>query len=504
MSFKNQSRTQKNKSLKPATPLILFALGTFTLISAVIPFPLISGTGYHDGQRIVEALFFLFALLVIALRILTIESYLKFFSSFKSGPPLCFIFLGLWAASTALSPRHGFYEWASLVGLLLISGAIAQEVSVNAALLIDKILLLCGTGCSLYILQALIAYGLAVINIEQAAPHSLIFGFDNYRFLNHIQTVGLPLLGLLLVRTEHLNAPKYFHFSFWLAIASLWWTLTFVSAGRGTFVAVWSGMLIAVLLYRRQAYPWFRAMALTCVLGLVTYFVLYVCVPIFIGLQPFGLLLGVVQRTAVDPSSSRLELWRLAVELVTAQPWLGIGPLHFAHHTQALGVSAHPHNFVLQIAAEWGLPALFAMLGVLYVSGKSLLRANPLDGLPSSVQNQSIFVVFVATAISIFLDSMVSGLMVMPSSQLWVTLYLGCAWGWVSSCAANNSVPTPPTSIAKRCCALAFVFSLQVLHLNGLWPEVLTLQDREKRFLELQSELHPVQFNPRVWRMGHF
>ena len=36
-----------------------------------------------------------------------------------------------------------------------------------------------------------------------------------------------------------------------------------------------------------------------------------------------------------------------------SSPWLGIGPMQFAALASVVG--AHPHNWPLQVAAEWGL-----------------------------------------------------------------------------------------------------------------------------------------------------
>jgi O-antigen ligase len=49
---------------------------------------------------------------------------------------------------------------------------------------------------------------------------------------------------------------------------------------------------------------------------------------------------------------SRWTLWRISMEAALAHPLLGIGPMHFAYVDN--GEGAHPHNFWLQLAAEWG------------------------------------------------------------------------------------------------------------------------------------------------------
>ena len=494
------AQTATAKVIWPCASVLLCAT---LLLSPVIPFPTFAGTGHHDGQRVAIAVAYVCALVLVMLRLLRRNSS---FESIRPLPLKFLVTLTLLGAASALlstSPRHGFYEWANLVGMLLIAWTIAQETRFSDEYLLDKILLLCGVGCGLYIFQALVAYCSSVINAEQAVTEHLIVGFDNYRFLNHVQTIALPLLGLLAVRGIQLDRPKYSNPAFWLVVLSLWWMLTFVTAGRGTFIGVWAGMFVVAGLYRRHAYPWVRVMALTCLAGLAAYLVLYVVVPLVCGLQPFGLFTGVAQRTVNDLNGSRWVLWKLAAELIAAHPLLGVGPLHFAHYASSLGLAAHPHNFLLQIASEWGLPALFALLCSVYVAVKKLIQAGQTVER-DDVKNQAIFVAFLASGVAIGVDSMVSGLMVMPSSQLWITLYLGCAWGWTAS--RFKSSPALRYSVSWRFTfsAVLVVFCVLASLFRGLWPEVLDLPAHEVKSLELEVDVVRIQFNPRIWRAGYF
>ena len=493
----------RKETFKTDRPLVSMVLGVLILLFPTVPFPALSGTGYHDGQRITASFFLAFALFVGLFRFYKQRNQPNIFSALSLKLLLTFIFLGAMAASQSMSPRHGFYEWASLVGLLIAAALISKEVCVGADSIIDKTLLLCGSACSLYILQALIAYGASLMNFEQAAPQHLVVGFDNYRFLNHVQTIALPLLGLLAERGIQPDRSKYSNPAFWLVVLSLWWMLTFVTAGRGTFIGVWAGMFVVAGLYRRLAYPWVRVMALTCLAGLAAYLVLYVVVPLICGLQPFGLFTGVAQRTVNDLNGSRWVLWKLAAELIAAHPLLGVGPLHFAHYASSLGLAAHPHNFLLQIASEWGLPALFALLCSVYVAVKKLIQAGQTVER-DDVKNQAIFVAFLASGVAIGVDSMVSGLMVMPSSQLWITLYLGCAWGWTAS--RFKSSPALRYSVSWRFTfsAVLVVFCVLASLFRGLWPEVLDLPAHEVKSLELEVDVVRIQFNPRIWRAGYF
>ena len=484
-------------------PLATILLGFLVGASSLIPFQTLSSTGYHDGQRIVASLYLMVSMLLLGWRFFCRKLLLVPKTRLNFSVLILFWGLGLISSMASYSPRHALHEWANLAMLFLVSWMIANEVACNSSDWLDRILLLCGIGCSLYIFQALVAYGSALAVGQQPDPRDLVVGFDNYRFLNHIQTISLPLLGILATRRFKSGAPAYFNPIYWFVILLLWWMLTFVTGGRGTFVGVWSGMLLVLGLHRRQAWPWFRAMSLSCVAGLAAYLFFYLLVPLLNGLQPFGFLVDIAQRTAADPGSSRLPLWQRSIELVLLHPWLGIGPLHFAHYSQDLAIAAHPHNALLQIASEWGLPALIA-LGALVLLGVRLLISAGRTVLLTDFRNQAFFSAFAATGVSIAVDSMVSGLIVMPASQLWIALYLGCAWGWAVSQIRPEKPRRAITFSPMRYAFMGGVLMLIVLHAKGLWPELLDLPSHETKSKALGFYTERSHFTPRLWRAGYF
>lgn len=119
----------------------------------------------------------------------------------------------------------------------------------------------------------------------------------------------------------------------------------------------------------------------SALIGLGIYLLFYVLLPLALGLQPFGFLFSVVGRTIENPDSSRWPLWVRAWEIVMAHPWLEAGPLHFAHFGRDLQIGAHPHNWVLQIACEWGIPALLCLMSAIALGFKALLATRQYLGL---------------------------------------------------------------------------------------------------------------------------
>ncbi|NKI71931.1 hypothetical protein GN109_21130 [Collimonas pratensis] len=70
-----------------------------------------------------------------------------------------------------------------------MSGLVASKIAAKGDALLEQLLRLCGIGCAFYILVEIVVYAGLIKLGGQPVNARLIFGFDNYRFLNHIQTV---------------------------------------------------------------------------------------------------------------------------------------------------------------------------------------------------------------------------------------------------------------------------------------------------------------------------
>ncbi len=80
-----------------------------------------------------------------------------------------------------------------------------------------------------------------------------------------------------------------------------------------------------------------------------------------------------------DPALSiRLEMWRVAVKMIRAHPWVGVGPNNIEEvydlymppgKTPELGYHSHFHNDFFQFGAERGLPCLAAWVWLMAALG---------------------------------------------------------------------------------------------------------------------------------------
>jgi O-antigen ligase len=319
--------------------------------------------------------------------------------------------------------------------------------------------------------------------------------FSNIRFFNHAQTSTLPLLILLCCLTPRASRLRWL----WMTVATYWWMALYATTGRGTLLGMAAGCAVVAVLARRRAVPYLRQVAVTAALGLLAYFFFLTMVPALLGAESMSSFAYAFDRTAADPASGRAPLWRLAAGLIAQHPWLGVGPMHFAHYTGQLHIAAHPHDWLLQVGVEWGLPALGCLIVAVAFALRSLLRAGA-HIQPDDATNETIFVALLMGAVAIIVDGFVSGIFVMPQSQLAFALYLGCAMGWQRT--MHSAAQIPPGGIRHGVSAVCIVVAM-VGVIVGAWPGMAARLHGEEMTAAEQAVNTGVQW-PRLWKAGYF
>ena len=102
--------------------------------------------------------------------------------------------------------------------------------------------------------------------------------------------------------------------------------------------------------------------------------------------------------------------------------------MHFAWYSNT---NAHPHNSVLQLMAEWGLPAALLILAVTGYGLLCWLRKFNIDNLQHKTKldcNLAIALIF--TVMCSFAYSLVDGVIVMPISQVLMFTIIGLMIGY--------------------------------------------------------------------------
>ncbi|RJS94993.1 O-antigen ligase [Salinisphaera sp. Q1T1-3] len=331
----------------------------------------------------------------------------------------CALALGLVSAVNAERPYWGVLE-TTFFGLLFLSIyriAYSENRAKRAAFRVYPLLVFTSVLVTVYI--AVITIFIAYFQGESVDKSQLTANFWNIRLFNQYQTWSLPLITTtLVISPPSSKISTWIWQSFILILGGFFWSLLWISGGRGTLYATVAVSIFVCLFYGRIGRRYaFRTLSLAA-----------------IGFLFARLMFGwnEVTNTHLESTelSGRSQLWILAWQSIKASPLIGIGPMQFA--TYNTGVAANPHNTPLQLAAEWGIPATSVFLGVAGYLGFGWLRFSKraVEGsyskdFPADVQN--IIVGITASLGAAGIHSLVSGLLVMPISTAMFVIITGCA-----------------------------------------------------------------------------
>lgn len=242
-------------------------------------------------------------------------------------------------------------------------------------------------------------------------------GFTNIRSFNQYQLWGLGLLLLPLICFELKKSTRIL-----LHIAMVaWWVLLYYSASRGVLIAWLIGACITILVYQKIAWPFLKLQLAYLIGGFASYYVLFKFIP-----KMHGSLL--VTNTVIrETTNDRLDLWNQAIIMIKTYPIFGVGPMHYAWFNKTNG---HPHNSILQLAAEWGLPATAIILAIaIYAFYCWFKKFSPNQMKTKSTLDKNLAVILFFTMITNAAYSMVDGVIVMPISQVLMFTMIGLVIG---------------------------------------------------------------------------
>jgi O-antigen ligase len=379
-------------------------------------------------------------------------------------------------------PEQALREAATLLGMVALAAFLGRAAS--------------PTMLARAVVAATSAYAVSMLGIALVAstwaPGDMglheaqieFFGYSNFRFYNHVQTVAMPLtLGVAALSTERRWR--------WLARigAAAGFALLFQAWGRATGLALVvatvlvlvAGQLVgrSVALHARR---WFVEALVAAAAGAVLLVLLTV-------LQSGWS----VQITGSREGSNqeRMDLVRFALARSLDSPLWGIGPMHLAGMR---GMNAaHPHNAWAQVVAEWGWPVGLLLLGTVVLVASRLWRA-----LRSASETEAAWgLVLLATGVAVLVDSLFSGNFVMPMSQLWIALLGGWMLAWWRHLPGRASVPAPWLGRP----AVVILVTVQIWLAFSIAPEV----RRWPQPLDEAIERYPNELlNPRFWTHGWF
>lgn len=282
--------------------------------------------------------------------------------------------------------------------------------------------------------------------LERSVDYWSIFaGYENPRHFNHVQTLMIPLLA---------GAAGWNELGrFWQRLAKValagQFCLLFLLFGRGTGLALAVAASVAAFAFGLPGRRFALRLLATAGVGGVLFVLLAHGLPAWLGLSESLAFRDLGERNSIE---ARFFLWRIALGHIAAHPWLGIGPMHFAHVNN--GEAAHPHNIYLQLAAEWGLPfalIVFAWLArALWRAGQCIRRERIAD--PVAVGS-------FAACLAALVDGCFSGNFVMPMPQLCIAFAAALLVSRLRRSPAAS--PAAPTALHWRL-GLALLLALQL------------------------------------------
>lgn len=375
-------------------------------------------------------------------------------------------FLSIYALAALLSSRPSYH--------LLVASAIGSSV------------VLYGIVC-IFILFA----GWAHEGASSLRWPEPVHNFTNVRFLNQWQTWVLPFLPVLLVSRVPQCRPLL-SAVFFFAFFALSWGLLIHTGGRGSVYAAIGAIILVVILFGQHGIRWAGIQIAAGLAGLVlAILILGADAPWASSETRQGQLLSF-------ESNGRVALLRMSADLLRTDWMLGIGPMQFAATQQS--IAAHPHNFPARMAVEWGLPAtviLFSVVAVL--SWRWLVFARDHVRVPStSIWDRQFTIGISASIMAAGAHSLVSGIEVMPMSQIMLVLLVGTAVGYYR----YHKQPRAPWrhrySMAERAAWLAVATLGALILVNVSYLHITRYEAWETQGLAATWGGH----QPRFWKQG--
>jgi len=321
-------------------------------------------------------------------------------------------------------------------------------------------------------------YSYKIVHILQ------IPSFSNPRFFSQCFIWILPLLSLVVEKRKNKIVSAFLY-----VVLTLAWCLAFVTDSKGMLISLATSIMITALLYRKDSINWIMKTMLAAIIG----FMLFLALSFFANNSA-------TYSTFNDSTSSRLILYKIAWLLIKASPFIGVGPMHYAFYTHQileqhprLALAAHPHNSVLLIAAEWGIPAALILLITL-----SYGFTRWISYTKKRSSTITTHVALTASLIAGMVYSLFSGVFVSPLSQLAGCFIIGWMIGIYFKSTALKNAPYRYQKLLACIALLCFVAFLA----TGIFPMVTYLQHSEINWV--LTHLKNKTLHPRFWQQGFF
>lgn len=462
----------------------LLAWGAYLLFAPTVGVGLLDS--WHDEQRAVQ-----FGLLAITSGVFILRC-LALGVPQVSWPLIGVLALGLLSAVQSEHRLAALAEIGLMVQLAVLVMTARNALAVGgppALLLARRLVLLIGAAHAVGIATRCFA---ALQMGGTMEPTIFMLGYANPRFPSALYVMLMPLLAWHAVDAER---PTIERVATLAALCMLW----FANIGlgtRGVWLALPAGVISALLLCGHS--PTMRiasALAASALVGVLMYLGLALA---FSARAPVEIAQAVIPSGLTNSTlTGRDALWLAAAQAIRERPWFGLGPMGFA--SLGLVEGTHPHNWLLQVAAEFGLPALALLLAWLLVTAR-LVRRLFRTPVPSTVASHGLSGLAIAVASALALG-MVDGNLLMPISQTAAAIVLGALLSFNGSL-HESTLPLASGSANGLFVRLGIASTLAILLILTATFAISSHRWQETAKAEFRHS-HPFAWlTPRLWEHG--
>lgn len=415
-----------------------------------------------------------------------------------------FFWIGLISCLFAKAPGYAFLEWSLFILLTFFAlcwTAIAVKMGERFYYLFSGVIAIIAAS---YIYPVCRDY---LYTLSHHQPLNLFPYFIDKRFFTQfaVFTIGfLPLLDNWFQQRAFtwLRIPLF-------VLNAFWWALMLINGSRGLILGFIIAIMTAAIIYKKAIWPWLWRQC--CFIGIAVASMLLLIIAISLSHAHNIVLKNVAHLSHFNTNTfgPRILLYSYTIQLIMHHPLLGVGPMHFAYapplilaiHKQLV---AHPHNFILLIFSEWGIPAGTAFLFIVLYSLILFIRKNKIIAKEASPEKNIIYISCLISVIAGLCDAMVSGVFVMPLAQTILAVTIGCAMALCTPKYAD--ILDQQKNIKNKWIILPilmFVLIFSIYIITATLIETLpNLFQSEIHWLLSQPKGLHTPFNPRFWLQG--
>ena len=316
---------------------------------------------------------------------------------------------------------------------------------------------------------------------------TLLVGFSNPRFPAHLEALTIPFLFL-----AWRLAPGPFSRISTLCIAIVWWACLIGSGSRTAWVSLGLAFGLIAWLERDKGFRLTRFHAICALLGGIVFATFFLLLPSLLDLPSAR---EADRLSDLASVGTRAILWRHGLDAAIANPFLGVGPMHYAYLYN--GEGAHPHNFWLQLAAEWGLPAAVVAVTAIILLWRRLTQLAASNR--STFEERETGLVLLAGLTTWIVGTQADGFMVVPTSQLASAVILPLCAAFATMADRHPVQVTEHASMVQKICWPAVMLVASLMLASLAFSSFGKSGERERRWREGRENVY---FHPRFWQQG--